>query len=81
MSKWILSWQSKFNKFLQAYLHARSNVPHFSTKKKYVIILKMTEICTKNLAIFRDDAKIEIYFPYNTFLKNFLTTKFFFNNI
>ena len=42
MSKRILSRQSKFNKPLQMYLFATSNVPHFSTKKESVIILKMT---------------------------------------
>ena len=41
MPKRILSWQSKFNKFLQPYLLARSNIPRFSTKKESVIILKM----------------------------------------
>ena len=42
MSKWILSWQSKFNKILQTYLLARYNIPDFSTKKENVIILKFT---------------------------------------
>ena len=41
MSKRILSWQSKFNTFFETDLLARYNVPHFSTKKEYVIILKM----------------------------------------
>ena len=34
--------QSRFNKSLQTYLLARSNVLHFSTKKESVIILTMT---------------------------------------
>ena len=42
MLKRILSWQSKSSKFLQTYLLARYNFPDFSTKKEYVIILKMT---------------------------------------
>ena len=33
MLKLILSWQSEFKKFLQAHPLARSNIPHFSTKK------------------------------------------------
>ena len=68
MTKRILSWKSKFNKFLQAYVRARSNAPHFSTKKESVIILETTNICKKNLAIFHDVEKREIYFPYNTFV-------------
>ena len=38
-----ISWQTKFHTFFQSYLLATSNVPHFSTKKKSVIILKMKE--------------------------------------
>ena len=34
MLKRLLSWQSKFNKFLQMYLLAPSDIPHFSTKKE-----------------------------------------------
>ena len=63
----ILSWQSKFNKFLQVYLLAPTDVPHFSTKKGSVIILKMTNFWRKNLAIFHKVKKIEIYCIYNTF--------------
>ena len=33
-AKEILSWQSKFSKFLQTYLLACSDVPHFSTKEE-----------------------------------------------
>ena len=41
MSKRILSSQPKFDKDLQSYLLATSNLPHFSTKKQSVIILKV----------------------------------------
>ena len=34
--------QPGFNKFLQFYFLATSNVPYFSTKKKSVIMFKMT---------------------------------------
>ena len=47
MSKGILSWQSKFNKFFEMYLLVRYNVPHFSTEKEYVIILKMANLKMK----------------------------------
>ena len=66
MLKRILPSQSKFNKFLQAYLRARSTASHFFTKKESVIILNMKNIWRKNLAVFHDVEKIEIYFPYNT---------------
>ena len=54
MPKQILSWQSKFNKILQTYLLARSNVPRFSTKKESVIKLKMTNFvwCQKTKIFF-----------------------------
>ena len=67
MLKRILSWQYKFDKFLQTYLLTSSNVPHFSTKKESVVILKMTNFWRKNLAILRN-AKKDIYFPNNTFV-------------
>ena len=51
----ILSWQSKFSKFLQTYLLTSSNAPHFSTKKESVMILKMTNFWWKN--IFHDARK------------------------
>ena len=62
MPQQILSWKSKFNKLLQTYLLARSNIPHFSTKQESVIILKMTNFWWNNLAIFHDVKKIEIFF-------------------
>ena len=39
--KRILFWQPKFSKFFQSYLLTISNVPHFPTKSKFVIISKM----------------------------------------
>ena len=57
MLKWILSWKPKFNKFLQFYLLSTSNAPHFSTKNKLVIILKITGFWRNNLAIFHDVKK------------------------
>ena len=42
MSKQILSGQSKFNRFLETYPITCYDVPPFSTKNEYVIILKMT---------------------------------------
>ena len=56
---------SRFNKSLQTYLLARSNVLHFSTKKESVIIMTMTNFWRKNLAVFHDDKK-ERFFPYDT---------------
>ena len=44
------------------------HVPHFSTKKESVIILKMTNFWRINLAIFHDIKKVEIYFPYGAFV-------------
>ena len=52
--KQILSWQSKY---LQTYLLAYSDVLHFSTKKEFAIILKMTKFWRKNIAIFYDVKK------------------------
>ena len=71
-TKRILPSQSKLNMFLQTYLIAPSNIPHFSPKKKSVIILKMTNFWRKCLAIFHNVKKIEIYFPCNTFVHLFL---------
>ena len=56
-AKQILSWQSKFSKCLQTYLLACSNVPHFCTKKKSVMILKMTNFWWKNMTNFHDVRK------------------------
>ena len=53
----ILSWQSKFSKFLQTYFLACSNVPHFCTKKESVMVLKMTNFWWKNMTIFHDIRK------------------------
>ena len=36
---------------------ACSNVPHFSTKKESVIVLKMTNVRKKNVVIFNDAKK------------------------
>ena len=71
MSKRILFRQSKFNKFYEMYRLARYNVPNFSTKKEYVIILRRTNSGRKNLAIFHEAKKVEIYFTYNTFFSYF----------
>ena len=68
MPKQILSWQSKFNKSLKMYLFARFNIYHFSSKKEIVIIMKMKNFCRKNLAIYHNVKKLEIYFPYSTFV-------------
>ena len=68
MPKRILFWQSKFNKLLQTYQLSRTNIPHFTTKKEPVIILKMTNIWRENLAIFYNVKKIDIYFSFNTFV-------------
>ena len=46
------------------------NVPHFSTKKEYVIILKMNNFLRKNLAMFHNVKKIEIYFPSTVFVSD-----------
>ena len=62
LPKQTLSWQPKFDTFLQSYLLAMSNVPHFSIKKEYVIMLKMINFWKKNLAIFHGVKKTEIYF-------------------
>ena len=56
-AKEILSWQSKFSKFLQTYLLACSDVPHFSTKEESVMILKMTNFWWKNMGIFHNVRK------------------------
>ena len=57
-AKQILSLQSKFSKFLQTYLLACSNVPHFSTKKKSVIIFKRSHRkCSVRKGILRNFAK------------------------
>ena len=88
--KGILSWQPKFNKFLQSYLLATSNISHFSTKKESVIILKMTNFRRKNLAVFHNVKKnvskwinylflkfIDL-FSCNTFVSHYLLTRRFF---
>ena len=51
---WILFWQPKFNIFFQLHLLAISNVLHFSTKNKSVIISKMTKFWRKKLGIFHN---------------------------
>ena len=80
-AKQILSWQSKFNKFLQTYLIARSTVSHFSTKEESVIILKITNFWRKNMEIFHDVKTIEIFFPYNRFVSYICWRGIFFSRL
>ena len=81
MPKRILSWQSRFDKFLQTYLFARSNAARFSSKKESVIILKMTNFWRKNLAIFHDVKKQRFIFFLHICLLYLLTRNFFFSKI
>ena len=69
--KRILSWQSKFNNILLAYLLARSNVLHFSTKKSlpYIENSKLLKETFGHVWWHqKKKKKIEIYFPNNTFV-------------
>ena len=77
-AKQILSWQSKFNKFFETYLLARSNVSHFSTKKESVIILKMTTFWRKNIPIFHNLNNRDIFLLQHVCFLYLLTRKFFF---
>ena len=75
----ILYWQTKLNEFFQTYLPARSNVPHFSTKRNLRSKRKWQTFEGK---IFHDVKKIEIYFPHNTFASCiFFIRNFLFKNI
>ena len=51
-----------FPKILQKYFPARSNIHGFSAKKESVIVLKMKNICRKNLAIFHNIKKERFIF-------------------
>ena len=66
-------------KFLQTYFLACSNVPPFFTKKESVIILKMTNICRKSLAIFHNAKKERFMFLIRYLLLIFVNTECFFN--
>ena len=80
-AKKILSWQPKFKKFLQSYLFATSNVPHyFSTRMESVIMLKMTNFWRPNLRTFHD-VKKKIYFSYNTFVSMQMNNKLLYADI
>ena len=68
MPKQILSRQTKFNKFSRSHLISASNVPYFSTKKRYSMILKLKNISRKNLAVFSDIKKQRFFFLRNTFV-------------
>ena len=61
MPKRMLSWQSKFDKFLQMSLLPPSNVPHFSPKMEYVITLKMINFWRNNLAFFYNIKKKSLF--------------------
>ena len=74
----VLSWELKFNTFLQSYLPVTSNVPHFSIKKESGIIMKMTDFWRKHFATFNDVKKIEIYFSNNTFVSYICWQRYFF---
>ena len=76
-AKQILSWKSKFNKYLQRYLLARSNVPHFSTKKESGIILKMTNFWRKNVAIFHEVKKKKFVFLTTSLFLMFVNKEIF----
>ena len=89
-AKQILSWQSRFNKSLQTYLLAGSNIPSLSTKEESVNILKtrgkwgkMKEwnFWEKNMAIFHDVKKTDIFFLYNLFVCYILLTRKIFSRI
>ena len=79
MAKRILSWQTKFNKFLETYLLARSNVPHFSAKKESAIILKMRNFWRKNLAIFHNVKKYRFIFLVTHLFLIFINKEIFFH--
>ena len=78
MPKRILSWKPEFNKFFQSYLLSTFSISHFPIKKGSVIILKMKNVLRKNLAIFHDVKKIEIYFSTSTFVSYHLLTNIIF---
>ena len=65
MPKRILSWQSKFNRFLQTYLFASLHILmlHISLlNRNRWLYWKWTNVLRKNLGIFQNVKKIEIYF-------------------
>ena len=66
-AKQILSWQSKFHKFLQTDLPARSNVPHFYTKT-LSSYWKWKTLEGKSLAIFHDAKNRFIFLITHLFL-------------
>ena len=78
MPKQILSWQPKFNTFLQSYLLATCNTLHFYTKKESVIILKNTKLWRKNLAIFHNVKKQRFIFYITHFFLIFVDKGIFF---
>ena len=77
MPKRILSWLSKFIKFLETYLLARSIVLHFSAKKESVNILEMTNFWRNNLAIFHKLKKKRFIFLMTHLFLMFVKMKFF----